>query len=890
MSCNCHSIPCCCRVGGNYPTTTTTLSPDYTPCDVTATSDCVVHDGIELNNCFGISAGNTLTEIIDIIIAQYPQCTTTTTSTTTTTTLPPGISTTTTTSTTSTTTTSSTTTTTTVRPPVGLLKITNNSSKPLTYLTITGGYTLTAGRIPLAAENVAYGVHGRTYTVRDGFINSGTLTLQFSGAGSISLYVNGNLIDCVNTQQTTTQVSFSELVIEQIDDIEIVISNFLCNGSTPPTTTTTTTTTTAYPGPTGLFRVQNTTTSGTLSYIDVSGGFTRTSGSNIPLSAGQTLTGTHGQVSLNGLITIYTNRAGSLNLYKNNILKYSVNVPDGSYTTQIASPELILNTDDLVIIYKDQLRSETVSVRTFGALGNNVADDTTAITNAIKYVGYSGIPNVYFPTGTYIVTTGFNLPDNITVYGDGESSLIKLNKQTYYADYATQGAMFMGRPSYGNGDINDATRQPDGTFIYIPGRGPYSSKTTLNITIRDLAIDLQKDPTNFTNGYLVPSSGGTYRTPMELGIRFFNAVNCLIENVKISNPWIGGIQLKTTIDGIESKNNIIRNCTVLMQDWYCTNPSTGEVDYKYPLPNSCSPNAKSMPGIELYSYHNYSTNNGAACYDRDGAAPPNRCNCASKITRNLTDGSYIPSRMYNNTITGCTVQNGSHSIMLLNVANNTITNNTIINGSNRGIAMYARSNNNILSYNNISLCGSAGILMGYGCFENKVLHNTVTGVRGGEGEGIAANVLAADNVIEYNTITGAPEAGIRVVHGPTGNIVRYNTITGSNKDDIKQKGIEVLSNWLKNYCLDSLSYGDGLRADNNTITGNTISNVNVGVYMGDEKGFTGRLSGNIVDNTYINVVEDERLNVSFYTRPDGTTSTERYYVGSPCNTLGLTCI
>lgn len=245
--------------------------------------------------------------------------------------------------------------------------------------------------------------------------------------------------------------------------------------------------------------------------------------------------------------------------------------------------------------------------------------------------------------------------------------------------------------------------------------------------------------------------------------------------------------------------------------------------------------------------------------------------------------------MYNNTITGCTVQNGSHSIMLLNVANNTITNNTIINGSNRGIAMYARSNNNILSYNNISLCGSAGILMGYGCFENKVLHNTVTGVRGGEGEGIAANVLAADNVIEYNTITGAPEAGIRVVHGPTGNIVRYNTITGSNKDDIKQKGIEVLSNWLKNYCLDSLSYGNGLRADNNTITGNTISNVNVGVYMGDEKGFTGRLSGNVVDNTYINVVEDERLNVSFYTRPDGTTSTERYYVGSPCNTLGLLC-
>jgi parallel beta-helix repeat protein len=874
MSCNCHSIPCCCRVAGSYPTTTTTICPDYTPCDVTATSDCVVHDGIELNNCFGISAGDTLTQIIDVIIARYPQCTTTTTSTTTTTTLPPGISTTTTTSTTSTTTTSSTTTTTTVRPPVGLLKITNNSSKPLTYLTITGGYTLTAGTIPLAAESIAYGTHGKTYSVRGGTINAGTLTLQFSGAGSISLYVNGNLIDCVNTQQTTTQVSFSELIIEQIDDIEIVISNFLCDGSTPPTTTTTTTTTTAYPGPTGLFRVQNTTTSGTLSYIDVSGGFTRTSGSNIPLSAGQTLTGTHGQVSLNGLITIYTNRAGSLNLYKNNILIYSVNVPDGSHTTQIASPEQILSGNDLVIVYKDQLRSETVNVKTFGALGNNAADDTTAISNAVKYVNYSGIPNLYFPTGTYIVTNGFNLLDNITVYGDGHSSLLKLNKQTYYTDLALQGAMFMSRVSYGNGNNNDGVVN-NGVVTYPFPYGPNSSKTTLNITIKDLAIDIQKDPANYDGGYLVPNSGGQYRPPMPRAIIFYNPVGCTIENVKISNPWDGGILFATTIDGTESKNNTIKNCTILMQEWYQLNQD-GSQNYQ-------SIQQRSMIGIELRSHCNFSTNNGSACYDRDGAVPPNRCNCASKITRNLTDGSYTPSRMFNNIITNCTISNGSHCISFANARNNIISNNTITNGSHRGVILSSRSDDNTITNNTITLCGSTGVLLSYNSSRNTVSYNRISDVRAGEGQGIGANVIANDNIIEYNTITNSPQAGIRLSHGPTGNIIRNNIITGSNKNDTEQMGVRILANWSKYYYVDTLRYQDQLRADNNICIDNRISNVNVGVYMGDEKGFTGRLSGNVVDNTYINVVEDEKLNVSSYkgstTSYEGTNNT----VGYPCN-------
>lgn len=501
-----------------------------------------------------------------------------------------------------------------------------------------------------------------------------------------------------------------------------------------------------------------------------------------------------------------------------------------------------------------------LSVLDFGAVGDGENDDTQAIKDTIQAAIDLNILNVYFPAGTYIVTTGFNLPDNITIYGDGESSLLKLNKQTYLNDFATEGAMFMGRPSYGNLDVNDGFH------------GPNSSKTTLGITIRDLAIDIQKDQTNFNGGYPVPPiPTGGYRAPMVLGIRFYNPVNCLVDNVKIIQPWGGGIQFKTTEDGTESKNNIIRNCTIIMQEWYWT--PGGVINYNIPLPHPVEPNSQSMIGIELTSFCNYSTNNGSSCKD----IAPYNCDDPAKIQRNLVDGSYTPSRTYNNTITNCTIINGSHCISLSNASNNIVTNNTIVNGSNRGIITSSRSDNNIFSNNNISLCGSTGILLGYNADGNTVSYNTISTVRCCEGQGIGANVLPTNNIIEYNTVIGAPQAGIRVTHGPSGNIIRHNTVIGTDNSNVNQIGVSLLANWLKYYCLDALKYGDQLMATNNTIYSNGVSNVYIGVYVGDEKNFGGRLSGNIVTaNIYSGVTTNENLNVTSY---KGSTTT---YEGNPC--------
>lgn len=63
---------------------------------------------------------------------------------------------------------------------------------------------------------------------------------------------------------------------------------------------------------------------------------------------------------------------------------------------------------------------QTVSVKDFGAVGDGVANDTTAIQAALN----SGAGAVYFPSSTYKITNFLTVPNNVMVYGDGWATLI----------------------------------------------------------------------------------------------------------------------------------------------------------------------------------------------------------------------------------------------------------------------------------------------------------------------------------------------------------------------------------------------------------------------------------------------------------------------------------
>jgi hypothetical protein len=62
--------------------------------------------------------------------------------------------------------------------------------------------------------------------------------------------------------------------------------------------------------------------------------------------------------------------------------------------------------------------AQTVSVKDFGAVGDGVADDTSAIQAALNAVGANG-GRVYAPTGTYKITASLTFPRKVIFYGDG---------------------------------------------------------------------------------------------------------------------------------------------------------------------------------------------------------------------------------------------------------------------------------------------------------------------------------------------------------------------------------------------------------------------------------------------------------------------------------------
>jgi polygalacturonase len=66
--------------------------------------------------------------------------------------------------------------------------------------------------------------------------------------------------------------------------------------------------------------------------------------------------------------------------------------------------------------------SETVSVKDFGAVGDGLADDTTAIQAAIDAVATTG-QSIYAPAGTYKCTDVLSTTGNLSLYGDGEKTV-----------------------------------------------------------------------------------------------------------------------------------------------------------------------------------------------------------------------------------------------------------------------------------------------------------------------------------------------------------------------------------------------------------------------------------------------------------------------------------
>lgn len=90
-------------------------------------------------------------------------------------------------------------------------------------------------------------------------------------------------------------------------------------------------------------------------------------------------------------------------------------------TVKISTAFLQAGTNAQARTPQSKLR-ESVSVKDFGALGNNSADDTVAIQRAIDAVYSSGGGTVYLPAGTYVLTACLIMRTNVNIRGDGREA------------------------------------------------------------------------------------------------------------------------------------------------------------------------------------------------------------------------------------------------------------------------------------------------------------------------------------------------------------------------------------------------------------------------------------------------------------------------------------
>ncbi len=148
-----------------------------------------------------------------------------------------------------------------------------------------------------------------------------------------------------------------------------------------------------------------------------------------------------------------------------------------------------------------------VDVRAFGATGDGATDDTSAIQAAIDYADSKGGGTVFFPHGTYIITSTITWKHGVRLEGDQGGALVAGRYPELKWGGAENGTMFIAEEISDNWHITDASRlvfRGSGTanpktLIEFPDRVDYGTvcwKCQFANTNGD-AIRLLKGATNF---------------------------------------------------------------------------------------------------------------------------------------------------------------------------------------------------------------------------------------------------------------------------------------------------------------------------------------------------------------------------------------------------------
>ncbi len=202
----------------------------------------------------------------------------------------------------------------------------------------------------------------------------------------------------------------------------------------------------------------------------------------------------------------------------------------------------------------------TFSVKSYGATGNSVADDTAAITATISAAGIYALnashryATIYFPPGIYMVSMGFRPPSNVCFMGAGTSS--------WQTQTGSTGSASILRLSHTTATLaNLAFPQTSQAFIW----GNEGGGSSNNVEFTNLVLD--------ANGNIpsVWSSPGVYAT-LGAQVRFRSSKNVKFDSIVLNGagPTIYGAGFES-FDFLGGQNYYLTNSTIIgtgiWNDW-----------------------------------------------------------------------------------------------------------------------------------------------------------------------------------------------------------------------------------------------------------------------------------------------------------------------------------
>ena len=181
--------------------------------------------------------------------------------------------------------------------------------------------------------------------------------------------------------------------------------------------------------------------------------------------------------------------------------------------------------------------AEIVSVKDFGAVGNGSTDDTTAIQNAVNYVGSVG-GTVYFPTGTYLISSTINVSYSGIIFA-GESAVATAFGSKIVGNGTTPATLFSITTSFSDHThFNNIALESAPVGITVPN-GVLTTDLSLNNVVfnhfTDKAIYIADTSDGASGGLIVGNISNVEYVDCKSG--FVSAENCMVNNVHFDNQW-----------------------------------------------------------------------------------------------------------------------------------------------------------------------------------------------------------------------------------------------------------------------------------------------------------------------------------------------------------------